>query len=69
MSRKLDVVTITGEEYDKLLDDANILDWVLPILTGVDSDSADKKTMALAQALMSGLDGREAIAKAMDSFD
>lgn len=68
MSRKLDVVTLTGEEYDTLLDDANMLNWVLPILTGEDSDAADKKALVIASALMSGLEGRAAIDKAMNAY-
>ncbi len=57
----------TAEELVKLRQDKDRLEWILPIVTGVDSDNADWKTMAIAEALMAGLDGRDAIDRAMKS--
>lgn len=45
------------------VDDTGRIDWLLPIVTG--SSGADDRTMALAVCLAQGLDGREAIDKAM----
>ena len=57
----------TAEELVKLRQDKDRLEWILPIVTGVDSDNADCKAMAIAAALMAGLDGRAAIDRAMES--
>ena len=57
----------TAEELVKLRQDKDRLDWILPIVTGVDSDNADWKAMAIAEALMAGLDGLDAIDRAMKS--
>lgn len=57
----------TAEELVKLRQDKDRLEWILPVVTGVDSDNADRKSMAIASALMAGLDGREAIDRAMKS--
>ncbi len=48
-------------ERDAAAADSERLEWALPILTGADSDDADKLAMKLALALMRGLDGRAAI--------
>lgn len=37
------------------------LDWLLPIVTGVDSPETDRRTTALGLAVMLGQDGRTAI--------
>src|SRR5574337_513794 len=58
---------LTAEELVKLRQDKDRLEWILPIVTGVDSDNADWKAMAIAAALMAGLDGRAAIDRAMKS--
>lgn len=49
------------KERDAAAADSERLEWALPILTGADSDDADKLAMKLALALMRGLDGRAAI--------
>ena len=41
--------------------DAERLEFVLPMLCGTDNPEADARTIAVGQALMSGLDGRAAI--------
>lgn len=41
------------------------LEWCLDILAGEDSDRADRKALRLGAALMLGLDGRDAIDRAM----
>ena len=45
--------------------DTDRLDWVLSFAGGDDSPLADKRTMQLAKALMTGLDGRAAVDAAM----
>lgn len=54
------------EELAELRQDKARLEWILPIVTGVDSDEVDRKAMAVARALFAGLDGRAAIDKAME---
>lgn len=41
--------------------DKERLDWVLPIITGEDDDTANNRTVVLAACLMGGLTGRDAI--------
>lgn len=45
--------------------DTQRIDWVLEVITGGDNEEASRKTYALAQALMTGLEGRALIDKAM----
>ena len=52
---------VVEAERDAAAADSERLEWALPILTGADSDDADKLAMKLALALMRGLDGRAAI--------
>jgi chromosome segregation ATPase len=47
--------------YIKSEKDAERYRWILPIVTGDDSDEADKRAMAIATQLMKGLDGDDAI--------
>ena len=47
--------------------DAELLQWVLPIVTGEDSKEADKRAMLIAHKLIIGLDGRDAISAAFNA--
>ena len=49
------------KENEALRKDAERLDWLLPVVTGSDSAIANKRTIILAQCLMSGKDGVEAV--------
>lgn len=42
-------------------DDGALLDWVLPIVTGGDDDTTNRRTAAVFRALLTGKDGREAL--------
>jgi hypothetical protein len=52
-------------EVAELRKDAERYHFILPIITGNDSDNADKIAMAVAIQLMKGLDGDAAIDAAM----
>lgn len=52
-------------EIEELRKDAERYHFILPIVTGIDSDNADKIAMAIATQLMKGLDGDAAIDAAM----
>jgi len=41
------------------------LDWLLPIITGVNTPEIDKRTAAIGACLIAGLDGRDALDRAM----
>lgn len=45
--------------------DQQRIDWLLEVITGGDTKEADSKALCLAKALMTGLEGRELIDKAM----
>jgi len=56
-----ETVTALQAEIVALRKDAERLDWLLPVVTGSDSAIANKRTIILAQCLMSGKDGVEAV--------
>jgi hypothetical protein len=62
-----DAVPIATSELAELRRDAERFAWCLIILTGADCEEANDKTMFIAHALLSGLDGREAIDAAMQA--
>jgi hypothetical protein len=45
--------------------DSEILDWLLPVISGIDSVQANKRTVELGFAVMTGLSGRDAVIAAM----
>jgi hypothetical protein len=45
--------------------DTQRIDWLLDVITGGDTAEADRKTYTLAKAMMTGLEGRALIDKAM----
>lgn len=46
-------------------EDTRMLEWLMPVVSGTDDSTATTRTLAIARALVAGLDGREAIAVAM----
>lgn len=61
-------MTITKEEFESLSQDRVRLNWVMPVLSCTDDDSAltDQRAMHIAAALMLGKTGRDAIDTAME---
>ena len=47
--------------------DTQRLDWLMPVVSGEDGQVATQRTIALGLMLLSGLEGRAAIDKAMET--
>ncbi|MNK75245.1 hypothetical protein D3C87_947820 [compost metagenome] len=45
--------------------DTQLLDWVIPVISGEDTPDANVRTLQIGRKLMAGLSGRDAIAAAM----
>lgn len=46
--------------------DTEMLDWLLPVVSGAESPEINRRTIALMGALMLGKEGRAAVAAAME---
>ena len=56
-----DIVAIAADELARLRECEARCAWLLPIITGAEDENTEAKTLALAQALLLGMDGNDAI--------
>lgn len=59
------ITKITAPEAEVTTDSQRV-DWLLPVITGEESFTANQRTTILGACLMAGLDGRMAIDRAME---
>ena len=63
-----DAAPVSVENWNAMIDELTRLRecearcaWLLPIVTGAEDENTEAKTLALAQALLLGMDGNDAI--------
>jgi len=56
-----DAVSIAADELARLRECEARCAWLLPLITGAEDENTEAKTLALAQALLLGMDGNDAI--------
>ena len=56
-----DAVSIAADELARLRECEARCAWLLPIITGAEDENTEAKTLALAQALLLGMVGNDAV--------